>query len=193
MVYGYARISTSNQANGNGLECQERELRAAGADEIISEQYSGYKMNRPKFSALVKLLKSGDTLIVTKLDRFARTAAEGATLIRELVSKGIKVNILNMGIADDTPIGRMMITILLAFSEYERDLITERCQSGKAIAKENNPDFTEGRPRIKKYKIDNALNLLDKHSVSEVVKITGISRATIMRYKRVQNADTAAI
>ena len=90
MVYGYARISTSNQANGNGLECQERELRAAGADEIISEQYSGYKMNRPKFSALVKLLKSGDTLIVTKLDRFARTAAEGAVCIDDLVSRGVR-------------------------------------------------------------------------------------------------------
>ena len=188
MVYGYARISTSNQANGNGLECQERDLYAAGADIVMSEQYSGYKMNRPKFSALIKELKSGDTLIVTKLDRFARTAAEGATLIRELVSKGIKVNILNMGIADDTPIGRMMITILLAFSEYERELIAERCQTGKAIAKENNPFFVEGRPRIKKIKIDNALEMLDKHSVSEVVKITGISRATIMRYKRAATA-----
>lgn len=188
MVYGYARISTSNQANGNGLECQERELRAAGADEIISEQYSGYKMNRPKFSALVKLLKSGDTLIVTKLDRFARTAAEGAVCIDDLVSRGVRVNILNMGIADNSPMGRLMITILLAFSEYERELIAERCQTGKAIAKENNPFFVEGRPRIKKIKIDNALEMLGKHSVSEVVKITGISRATIMRYKRAATA-----
>lgn len=193
MVYGYARISTSNQANGNGLECQERDLYAAGADIVMSEQYSGYKMNRPKFSALIKELKSGDTLIVTKLDRFARTAAEGAVLLNDLVSKGIRVNILNMGIADNSPMGRLMITILLAFSEYERELISERCQTGKAIAKENNPYFTEGRPRIKKIKIDNALEMLDKHSVSEVVKITGISRATIMRYKRVRSAETAAI
>ena len=103
-------------------------------------------MDRPEFDALLEIIKSGDELVVCKLDRFARTAPEGAMLVRDLVNRDVKVNILNMGIADNTPMGKVMVTVLLAFAEFERDMIVERTSAGKAYAREHKEGYREGRP-----------------------------------------------
>lgn len=149
MIYGYGRVSSTTRyaggEDGNSLEAQEKKLREAGCEEIVLEAYTGTKMERPKFTKLLDKLEQGDTLIVCKLDRFARTAAEGSLLVRDLVNRGINVNILNMGIADNSPMGKLMLTVLLAFAEYERDMIVERLNDGKAEAKAKNPDYREGR------------------------------------------------
>ena len=147
--YGYGRVSTKGQQrDGNSLEDQEKKLTEAGCDEIVLEAYTGTKMERPKLDKLLSKLEPGDEFVVCKLDRFARTAAEGSIIVRDLVSRGIEVNILNMGRANNTPMGKLMVTVLLAFAEYERDMIVERTSEGKAVAKEKNPDFKEGRPRL---------------------------------------------
>ena len=144
--WGYARVSTSGQAaNGNSLEDQCGKLRDAGCDEIVDEAYTGTKMDRPKFTKLVDKLEAGDTLVVCKLDRFARTATDGVNLIKELLGRGISVHVLNMGLVEDTPTGRLVLTIMMAFAEYERDMIIERLNDGKAEAKAKNPDYREGR------------------------------------------------
>lgn len=146
MRYGYGRVSSKGQAlNGNSLEDQENKLREAGCDEIVLEVYTGTKMKRPKFSEMIDKLKEGDTLIVCKLDRFARTASEGVQVIKELLAKGVNVHVLNMGLVEDTPTGRLILNILLAFAEFERDNIVERLSDGREVAKENNPDYKEGR------------------------------------------------
>ena len=149
MIYGYGRVSSTTRyaggEDGNSLEAQEKKLREAGCKEIVLEAYTGTKMERPKFTKLLDKLEQGDTLIVCKLDRFARTAAEGSLLVRDLVNRGVKVNILNMGIADNSPMGKLMLTVLLAFAEYERDMIVERLNDGKAEAKAKNPEYREGR------------------------------------------------
>ena len=149
MIYGYGRVSSTTRyaggEDGVSLESQEQKLQDAGCEEIVLEAYTGTKMERPKFTKLIEKLEAGDTLVVCKLDRFARTSAEGSLLIRELVNRGVKVNILNMGIADNTPMGKLMVTMLLAFAEYERDMIIERLNDGKAEAKAKNPDYKEGR------------------------------------------------
>ena len=88
----------------------------------------------------------GDTLVVTKLDRIARSATQGIELIQSLLDKGVVVHVLNMGVMDNTPTGKLIRNIMLAFSEFERDMIVERTQEGKAIAKQN-PEFREGRPK----------------------------------------------
>lgn len=148
MIYGYARVSTKGQVkNGNSLQDQREKLVESGATKIFEDSCTGTKIERPEFDKLLSMIQPGDTLIVTKLDRFARTAPDAATLIRDLVNKGVKVNVLNMGIADNTPMGKLMITILLAFAEFERDMIVERTWEGKQIARERE-GFTEGRPRI---------------------------------------------
>lgn len=183
MIYGYARVSSLGQArDGNSLEDQQRKLRDAGCETIYHESYTGTKMERPEFSKLFSELKRGDRLVVTKLDRFARTAGDGIKAVEELLRRGVSVHILNMGLIDDTPTGRLMVTMLLAFAQFERDMIVERTSAGKAVAKSNNPEWREGR---KKIEIDGnvfselvAKNKKGELTVDECCEQLGIKRGT---------------
>lgn len=185
MIYGYARVSTKGQAkDGNSLEAQEKALKEAGAIEIYVDAFTGTKTDRPEFEKLMDKLQSRDTLIVTKLDRFARSMSQGSELVSELVDKGIKVYILNIGIMDNTPSSKLIRNVFFAFAEFERDMIIERTTEGKAIAKQN-PDFREGRPKkYKKAQIEHALKLLENNSYTQVEQLTGISKSTLIRAKR---------
>ncbi len=187
MIYGYCRVSTKGQAkDGNSLEAQENSVKAAGAKKTFCDAFTGTKAHRPELDKLLTEIQPGDKLIVTKLDRIARSATQGTELIQNLLDKGISVHVLNMGLLDDSPTGKLIRTILLAFAEFERDMIVERTQEGKAIAKQN-PDFTEGRPKkFKKQQIIHALELLDSNSYREVEQMTGISKSTLIRAKRNQ-------
>ena len=186
MIYGYARVSTATQGrDGNSLEDQIATLEKYGCQKIVSEAFSGKTMERPKFKSLLEQLKDGDTLVVCKLDRFARTAIEGVQTVRKLFERGIKVHILNMGLIENTLTGNLILTVMLAFAEYERGTIVERTQTGKMIARQN-PNFKDGRP--KKYtpiQIEHALFLLSSgRSYREVEEITGISKSTMIREKK---------
>lgn len=186
MIYGYARVSTTGQCrDGNSLEEQTAALKNYGCQEIITEAFSGKTMERPQFTHLLEQLKQGDTLVVCKLDRFARTAIEGVQTVRELFERGIRVHILNMGLIENTLTGNLILTVMLAFAEYERGMIVERTQTGKAIAKQN-PNFKDGRP--KKYsqpQINLALSLLEQgNTYKQVESMTGISKSTLIRAKR---------
>ena len=190
MIYGYARVSTAGQSiNGNSLEDQTRALEAYGCQEIVTEAFTGKTMERPQFSALFQRLKPGDTLVVTKLDRFARTAIEGDSTVRELFERGVRVHILNMGLIENTLTGNLILTVMLAFAEYERGMIVERTQTGKAVARQD-PNFREGRP--KKYlpgQIDHALELLQSgKTFRQVENMTGISKSTLVRAKTLNAA-----
>lgn len=185
MVYGYARVSTKSQLNnGNSLESQRNALIESGCQAVVEEGYTGTKIGRPKFSKLLEQLQPGDTLVVTKLDRFARSLSQGSELVKILIDKQIKVNILNIGMMDNSPASKLIKNIFFAFAEFERDMIVERTQEGKAIAR-NNEGFREGRP--KKYtetQIGMAINLLNNHSYAEVERMTQISRSTLIRAKK---------
>lgn len=184
-IYGYARVSTSGQAkDGNSLEAQENALRAAGATEIFADTFTGTKMERPEFERLNVLLQSGDTLIVTKLDRFARTVGQASELITDLIGRGITVNVLNLGVLDNGSISVLMRNILLSFAQFERDMIVERTQEGRAIAR-TKEGYREGRP--KKYtgpQLRHAMDLLKDHSYTQVAAMTGISKSTLIREKK---------
>lgn len=187
MIYGYARVSTKGQAkDGNGLDVQKAALEAAGAEEIYEEAFTGTKKDRPVLNKLLNELQQGDTLVVTKLDRIARSASQGAELVKGLLEKGVTVRILNMGILDDTPAGKLVTTVMFAFAEFERDMIVERTQEGKAIARMN-PNFREGRPRkFSPIQIQHALSLLEEYSYKQVEAMTGISIPTLSRARRRQ-------
>lgn len=183
MNYGYARVSTRGQAtDGNSLEAQSKELKAAGAEQIFCDTFTGTTTDRPELKKLMAGLKEGDSIIVTKLDRIARTARQGLELVDQCNKMGVAVRILNMGgTIDESPLGNLMRTMLFAFAEFERDLIVERTQEGKRIAKQQ-PDFREGRPR--KYteaQISHAMSLLEDKSFAQVAKLTGISVSTLKR------------
>lgn len=184
MIYGYARVSTKGQAkDGNSLEAQEASLTSAGAQKIFIDAFTGTKAKRPELDKLKDTLRSGDTLIVTKLDRIARSVSQGTELIEQFLNNGITVHILNMGLMDNSPTGKLIRTVILAFAEFERDMIVERTQEGKSIAKQN-PNFREGRPpKYTRAQINHALELLESHSYSQVEKMTGISKSTLIRKK----------
>jgi DNA invertase Pin-like site-specific DNA recombinase len=179
MKYGYARVSTIAQ----DLEVQIQALEAEGCEVIYKEKFTGTKTDRPEFNKVLEALQEGDTLVVTKLDRFARSAVEGIQTVKTLLARGVKVHILNMGLVENTPTGRLIFNILSSFAEFERDMIVERTQEGKALAKQRD-DFREGRPRKhSKQQVQHALELLKTHTYKEVEAMTGIKKRTLINRK----------
>lgn len=132
MIYGYIRVSTRGQAkDGNSLEAQERLLKEHGAEIIYTDSFTGTKIERPQFGKLLKVLKAGDTLVVAKLDRFARSVSQASDLITKLIADGIRVDVCNLGILDNSSMSTLMRNILLSFAQFERDMIVERTGKGK--------------------------------------------------------------
>lgn len=183
MIYGYARVSAKTQLKGNSLDEQRAELKRNGCEVIVEEQFTGKTTARPKFEDLIKILRADDTLVVCKLDRFARNVTEGIATIKYLFNKGVKVHVLNVGLLENTAMGNFFITTLLAVAELERCMILERTASGKEIARLRE-GYKEGRPPIPKERIALAMELLESHTYKEVADMTGISTATLARYRR---------
>lgn len=182
MIYGYARVSTKGQArDGNSLEAQAIALREAGAEKIYYDSFNGKKIDRPEFDKLRNKLLPGDKLMVTKLDRFARSAANGISLIESLIEKGVTVHVLNIGIMDNTPTGRLIRNIMLSFAEFERDMIIERTSEGKIIAREKGIRV-DGRPKkeipVEIFANYYTLQQTGKMTVAKCCEELGISRST---------------
>lgn len=189
-IYGYCRVSTKKQLQeGYGLEVQEKEIldKYPGA-EIYLEQFTGTTTERPKLSNIINQLQSGDMLVVTKLDRLARNTVEGIDIVQELFNKGVSVHVLNIGLLENTSMGKFFLTTMLAIAEMERNTILERTQSGREIAR-TKEGYREGRPpKYRKEQLDHAIELLDSNSYTQVEKITGISVSSLVREKRKRKA-----
>jgi DNA invertase Pin-like site-specific DNA recombinase len=184
MQYGYVRVSTKGQVEGCSIEEQIMSIKTRYPDaEIQTEAISGVKV-RPVFNELMEQLQTNDLLVVTKLDRFCRTTKEGLCYIDQLISRNVRIHILNMGLIEDTPMGRLIVTNLLAFAEFERAMIIERTQSGKGIAR-TKAGFKEGHPKVyTDEQIRHAVSLLGENSYKRVTAMTGISKSTLIRAKR---------
>ncbi len=181
MIYGYARVSTKGQErDGNSLEVQERLLKENGAVKVYCDSFTGTKKHRPELDKLISELKSGDTMVVTKLDRMARSTTQGIELINELLDRNIKVNVLNLGMMDNSPNGKLIRTIFLAFAEFERDMISDRTTEGKAEKRRNDPNFKEGRPRLIVEGFNEMCEKVNdgQMTVMEAIKRLGISRTS---------------
>lgn len=189
--YGYGRVSTNFQSkNGNSLEAQEQRLKQEGCDELYFDTYTASTMDRPEFNKLINKMIEGDTLVVTKLDRLARNVREGIDVVQNLFKEGIKVHVLNIGLLENTSMGRFFIQTMLAVAELERNTIIERTTEGKMIARQK-PDFKEGRPnKFSKKQIQHALELLENNSYKQVEQMTGISKSTLIRAKRKKLTET---
>ena len=180
MIYGYARVSTKGQQrDGNSLEEQEKRLRENGAMKIFVDAFTGTKIERPEFQKLLAVLQPGDTIVTTKLDRVSRSASKGIALVDELLAKGVSLHILNMGLMNNTPTGKLIRNIMFSFAEFERDMIVERTMEGKAIAKEK-PGYKEGR-EPKAIDLELLRDCVKKQakgllSVAECCKMLGISQ-----------------
>ena len=188
MIYGYMRVSTVGQVKGNSLEEQERILRQNGATILYQDAFTGTKTSRPNFNKLLAILKEGDTLIITKLDRFARNTVEGINVVQHLLGRGVRVNILNMGTIDNTPTGKLILTVMLGFAEFERDMILQRTAEGKSIAKTKS-GYLEGRPpKYTEEALVEAVMLLDSYTYRQVSEMTGISKSKLQRIKKKYDA-----
>lgn len=187
MIYGYARISSKSQEDGFGLEVQRKKLEEAGAQRIFEDVFTGTKMNRPAWDELCSLLIEGDTLVVAKLDRIARTAIDGCIAVRNLVDRGVSVRVLNMGLVENTPVGRMMLTVMFAMAEFDRDMIVERLADGKAVAKQK-PGYREGRPKviIDEEKYVELYRLVEQNQITnkEAASRLGVSEGTWRNIKK---------
>ncbi|MED4370740.1 recombinase family protein [Bacillus subtilis] len=184
MIYGYARVSTNRQE----LDIQIRALKEAGATKIYKEKISGAKADRKELSKLLREIKAGDTLLVTKADRIARSLSQLEKIVTDLTNRGVAVHILNMGMFTaetmENPMTKLLFNVLGAFAEFERSMILERTQEGIKDAKDRGVKF--GR-KSKTYKIEGSL----LHAIQQVeagtmsqpegAKFAGCSVATFKR------------
>lgn len=186
MRYGCARVSTEGQR----LESQIEELRRAGVDEIYQEKYTGTTTGRPVFKQLLSKLQFSDILVVTKLDRFARNTREALDVMQTLFDHHVGIHILNVGLIDETPTGKLIFTVFSAFAQFERDLIISRTQEGKKYARAHNPNYHEGRKKL--YSDQQIRKAFDAHmhgkTYQQISKETGISTATLKR--RIRDLST---
>jgi|SRR5271165_154111 len=180
MLIGYARTSTAEQLAG--LQGQERDLRAAGAEKIFSEQVSSLA-KRDQLEAALDYVRDGDTLIVTKPDRLARSTADLLSIVERLERKHVGLVVLSMGgerVDTTTPTGRLMLTLLGAIATFERDLMLERQREGIAAAKA--AGRYRGRVPTAQRKAAEVRQLRDqKVGPSEIAARLGISRASVYR------------
>lgn len=129
-VYGYARVSTLEQNTAAQLAAFKR----AGIHHVVQEKRSAVK-DRPELERLLRLLQSGDVLVVYKLDRLARSVSHFVKVFDVLKGRGVGFRSLTEAIETDTPQGRMFLHLLSAFAEFERELIRERCLAGQRAAR----------------------------------------------------------
>ena len=186
MKFGYIRVSTRKQArDGNSLEAQREALTAAGAEKIYTDAFTGTKMDRPEWDRLRAQLRRGDVLIVTRLDRLARSVSQASGLITDMIDEGITIHVLNLGVLSNDSVDTLLRNVLLSFAQFERDMIVQRTQEGKAVARATDPDFREGRPpKFDAEQLDHAMALLENHSYAQTAKLTGISKSTLIRERK---------
>ena len=190
-VYGYCRVSSKTQMDNNSLDQQEQEILIKYDNAMIfKEQFTATTIDRPIFNEVIKQLRENDILVVTKLDRLARNTVEGIQIVQDLFNKGVSVHVLNVGLLENTTMGRFFLTTLLAVAEMERNTIIERTQSGKAMARARG-ELKEGRPRkFNPEKVSKALDYVESgHSFKKAAEIYGISKATLVRRMQERKAE----
>lgn len=183
MIIGYARVSTTDQK----LHVQSDQLTAAGCEKLFSDQLSGADIERPGLTQMLDFVREGDTVIVTKTDRIARSARDALDIADQLRRKNVGFKLLDLGDVDiNSDMGRMIYTVMSAFAEMERNRIRQRQREGIEKAREQGKHL--GRPPIIDDPVlqEKARKLLPKMergvlSKSKAAQELGIGRATLYR------------
>ncbi|NOY68144.1 MAG: recombinase family protein [Deltaproteobacteria bacterium] len=182
-IYGYARVSTQQQDLSRQLDM----LKQYNCNEILTEKMSGTKADRPELLRLKDKVRPGDTLVIESFSRLGRSTKDLIELVEFFEGKGVKLVSIKEQFDTNTAQGKLMLTVFQAFSQFERDLIAERTREGLESARARGRKG--GRPRIKAKYIEKALKLYKskEYSISEIVRMTGISQATLYRYVKLKN------
>ncbi len=180
-LVGYARTSTTDQKAG--LEAQLRDLRAAGCTKLFHEELSALATTRPELERMLDYVREGDTLIVTKPDRLARSTSDLLAIAKQLEADGVTLRILSMNVDTATPTGKLMLTILGGIAAFERDLMLERQREGITKAKAEGkyrgraPTARAKSAEVKRLKAEG----LTGDAIAEKL---GIGRASVFRILR---------
>jgi DNA invertase Pin-like site-specific DNA recombinase len=178
-LIGYARVSTRDQ----DLTNQEAQLRAAGCGRIFAEKITGTRRARPQLDRMLDHLRAGDVIVVTRLDRLARSILDLLNIVERVREAGAGLRSLAEPWADTTtPAGRMVLTVFAGIAEFERSLIVERTSSGRAAAKARGTKFGR-KPKLEPAKLRHIYELVDegKASRQEIADLFGIDRSTLYR------------
>jgi len=175
---GYSRVSTTDQ----NPDSQKDALNRAGVDQLFIERFTGTKASRPEWDQVKKILRTGDTLVVTRLDRLGRSSKDLLEIGEWLQSKGVELEAVDQPINTSTPEGRMFFTILAAFAQFERDLIVARTRDGLAAARARGRKGGR-KSALSPMQIDAIRNLYEggETTVAEIAKAFKVSRPTVYR------------
>ena len=178
MIKGYARVSTDGQT----LEAQQEALREAGAAQVFGEKQSGVKTDRAALARCLASLEAGDTLLVTKLDRLARSTRDLLNILDNIARAGASFRSLGDPWADSTtPHGKLMLTVLGGLAEFERHLILARTSEGRSRAKARGVRFGR-RPKLTKHQRTEALaRVAQGETLTAVARSFNVSHMTISR------------
>lgn len=178
VMIGYARTSTTDQKAG--LEAQLRDLQAARCTKIFQEQLSSVANERPQLERALEFVREGDVLVVTKLDRLARSVADLVAITEKLKAKGVELRILALNLDTSTPTGKLMLNLLGSIAEFERELMLERQREG--IAKAKAEGKYKGRAPTARNQADIVLSMkAEGKKVADIQSALGISRASVFR------------
>jgi DNA invertase Pin-like site-specific DNA recombinase len=178
MIIGYARVST----DGQSLEAQQASLKAAGAERIFSEKISGAVTDRKALTKALADLQTGDVLLVTRLDRLARSTRDLLNTLAQIGDRGAAFRSLADSWADTTTAhGKLMITVLGGLAEFERSLILARTSDGRARAKVRGVRFGS-KPKLSRFQIAEALARREAgEPLTDIGRSYGVSHSTISR------------
>lgn len=187
MIYGYARVSSTDQ----NLDRQTTALSSAGVQSLITDKMSGKDLNRPGFESLKSSLKDGDTLIVVSMDRLSRSLQDLLGTVTFFGEKGVTIKFLKENIeitpGNVSPISKLLLGIMGAVAEFERNLIRERQREGIELAKKRG--VYVGRKPIPKESIDAVTDLIGEGmSVIDACKKVGIGRTTYYHYSKIMSS-----
>jgi len=180
MIYGYARVSTDGQT----LDAQREALTAAGAETIFAETASGARSDRAQLVRLMQVVAAGDAVLVTRLDRLARSTRDLLNILGTLAERGVVFRSLSDTWADTTtPHGRLMLTVLGGLAEFERELIRSRTSEGRRRARERGQAFGPKR-KLTSFQQQQALERKAAgESVRDIARSYNVSASTISRIK----------
>jgi len=175
-IIGYARVSTKDQ----NLDTQLKQLTDAGVNKIFQEKASGVKEDRPELKTMLDYVREGDTVVVCKLDRIARSTRHLLSIVDYLQNKDVAFKVLNINLDTSTPTGKLMLTMLGAISTFEREMMLERQMEGIQEAKRNGK--YKGRKPTAREKSSEVLRMLDEgKSKNDIARELGIGIASVYR------------
>jgi DNA invertase Pin-like site-specific DNA recombinase len=177
MLIGYARTSTSDQKSG--LEAQVAQLRAEGCEELFVEQVSSVQ-RREELEKALKFIRKGDTLVVTKLDRLARSIADLVKIIGTLEERKASLRILAMNLDTNTPTGRLLLNLVGSVAQFEREIMLERQREGVARAKAEGK-YRGRAPTARAKSADVIAKFQANQRPTEIARLVGIGRASVYR------------